>query len=203
MPRSATETRDDILQAAFRHFRKKGFFRTGVDEVAEASRVTKRTLYNHFKSKDDLLAAVLEAQHERAFKASESYGVDLTGGLEHVVDALFQELVVWSSGPKWSGSGFTRLAIELADLPGHPARSIARKHKSTMEGFWVGMLTDADLDHPRERARELVLLSEGAMVLIMIHGDPSYADAAAAAAKKLLRLEPYPTGTIQSPQDRA
>jgi hypothetical protein len=32
-----------------------------------------------------------------------------------------------SSTPRWSGSGFTRLVVELADLPGHPARAIARR----------------------------------------------------------------------------
>jgi AcrR family transcriptional regulator len=45
MPRSTAKTREQILQAAFRQFRKKGFFRSGIDEIAEASHVTKRTLY--------------------------------------------------------------------------------------------------------------------------------------------------------------
>jgi AcrR family transcriptional regulator len=186
MPRSATETRDEILQAAFAQFRKKGFFRTGVDEVAAASRVTKRTLYNHFRSKDELLAAVLEAQHERAFVALNPYGIKLAGNPQLIVDALFRELIAWSSKPRWAGSGLTRLAVELADLPGHPARSIARRHKSDLEDYLSGVLTDAGLRHPRERARELMLLLEGAMVMIMIHGDRSYADAGAAAAKTLL-----------------
>jgi AcrR family transcriptional regulator len=188
MPRSAPETRDKILQAAFRQFRKKGFFRTGVDEVAAASRVTKRTLYNHFKSKDELLAAVLEAQHRRAFLALNPYGISLAGDPLIIIDALFAELIAWSSKPKWAGSGFTRLAIELADLPGHPARSIARRHKSDMEEYLSGVLADACLEQPRQRARELMLLLEGTMVMIMVHGDHGYADAGAIAAKKLLTL---------------
>ena len=186
MPRSAVETREEILQAAFRQFRRKGFFRSGVDEIAVASRVTKRTLYNHFKSKDELLAAVLAAQHERAFMALEPYGISLTGNPQLIIDALFRELIGWSSKPKWAGSGFTRLAMELADLPGHPARSIARRHKSALEEYLSGVLAKAGLEHSQERARELMLLLEGAMVMIVVHGDASYADAAAAAASKLL-----------------
>ena len=76
--------------------------------------------------------------------------------------------------------------MELADLPGHPARLIARRHKSAVEAYLSGVLADAGLDHPSERGRELMLLIEGAMLMIVIRGDRSYADAAAGAAKKLL-----------------
>jgi AcrR family transcriptional regulator len=196
MPRSVTETREEILQAAFRQFRRKGFFRSGVDEIAEASHVTKRTLYNHFPSKDDLLAAVLAAQHERVFMTSDPFGIGPTGNAAAFIDALFQELVAWSSKPKWAGSGFTRLATELADLPGHPARSIARRHKAAIENYLSDVLATASVEHSRERARELMLLIEGAMLMIMVHGDRSYADAAAIAAKRLLVDAPATTGAV-------
>jgi hypothetical protein len=76
--------------------------------------------------------------------------------------------------------------MELADLPGHPARTIARRHKSAMEGWWAGVLERASVPSPLERAREVVLLIEGATALILIHGDRSYAEAAARAAKRLV-----------------
>ena len=202
MPRSTTKTREQILQAAFRQFRKKGFFRSGIDEIAEASHVTKRTLYNHFPSKDDLLAAVVVAQHERVFMTSDPYGIGPTGNVGAFIDALFRELVVWSSKPKWAGSGFTRLAMELADLPGHPARSIARRHKAAIENYLSGVLATAGLEHSKERARELMLLIEGAMLMIVIHGDRSYADAAATAAKRLLVHVPITTVSVVTDNTR-
>ena len=183
---SADKTRQRILQAAYKLFRRKGFFRVGVDEIAAATGVTKRTVYYHFKSKDALLSAVLQAQHERTFAAFQTYGIELSGGPIDIVDTLFRELVVWSAKPRWAGSGFTRLAIELADLPGHPARSIARQHKAALEQYLAELLAKANVKSPRDRAREISLLTEGAMVMILIHGDRSYADAAAAAAKRLL-----------------
>ena len=64
MPRDARQTRRRILDAAYREFRRKGFVRVNVDEIAAASRITKRTLYAHFRSKDVLLAAALQAQIE-------------------------------------------------------------------------------------------------------------------------------------------
>ncbi|TIT25823.1 MAG: helix-turn-helix transcriptional regulator, partial [Mesorhizobium sp.] len=67
MPRSSDQTRPAILQAAYKLFRRRGFFRVGMDEIAVAAGVTKKTLYYHFDSKDALLTAVLASQHERAF----------------------------------------------------------------------------------------------------------------------------------------
>lgn len=185
MPRSAHETRQQILREAHRLFRKSGFFRAGIDEIAAASRVTKRTLYHHFESKDALLAAVLAAQHAEVFASADPYGVRLSGTPAEIVEVLFDKLVEWSATPHWAGSGFTRLAMELADLPGHPARTIAHKHKAALERYLGEVLLVAGLEHSRERARELFVLIEGAMALILIHGDPSYAQAAANAARRL------------------
>jgi AcrR family transcriptional regulator len=174
------------LQAAYKLFLRRGFFRIGVDEIASATGVTKRTLYYHFRSKDRLLAAVLASQHERTFATFQTFGVELSGSPEQMIDALFLELVTWSAKPGWAGSGFTRLAIELADLPGHPARSIARQHKGALEKYLAEVLAKAGVMSPLQRAREIQLLAEGAMVMILIHGDRTYAEAAAAAAKRLV-----------------
>lgn len=198
MPRSAHETRQTILQEAHRLFRKSGFFRTGMEEIAAASRVTKRTLYHHFDSKDALLGAVLAARHEEIVNIPLPYGVELVGTPEQIVDTLFAELVVWSQTPHWAGSGFTRLAMELADLPGHPARKAAHVHKAAMEHYVEGVLAAAGVVEAEERARELFVIVEGAMALILIHGDPDYALAAAAAAKRLFEApEPRDTEATQ------
>ena len=103
-----------------------------------------------------------------------------------IIDTFFKELDVWSAKPRWTGSGFTRLAVELADLPGHPARKVARQHKAIMEGHLADALANAGVSKSLEFARELWLLAEGAMVLILIHGDRSYAHAAAEAGKQTL-----------------
>ena len=109
-----------------------------------------------------------------------------SGSAEEIIDVLFGELAKWSAKPGWTGAGFTRLVMELADLPGHPARAIAHRHKAAMEAWWASLLEKAGVPSPAERAREIVLLLEGAMALILIHRDRTYADAAARAAKRLI-----------------
>ena len=187
MPRSATDTRRRILDAAYRLFRRQGYSRVSMDEIAAATTVTKRTLYYHFKSKDQLLADVLEDQHHLAFAAFRTFGDRLSGSPEEIVDGLFGQLAVWADKPRWAGSGFTRLVIELADLPGHPARRIARQHKAILEAHLAELLSRAGVERPSELAREIWLLSEGAISLILVHGDRTYAAAAAVAAKRLIR----------------
>jgi AcrR family transcriptional regulator len=187
MPRSAEKTRSRILSTAYGQFRRRGYSRVSMDEIARATAVTKRTLYYHFESKDQLLSAVLEAQHELALAAFRTFGDRLSGSPEAMVDTLFRELAVWADKPRWAGSGFTRLVIELADLPGHPARKIARRHKALLEAHFAEMLSRTGIAGARELAREIWLLSEGAISLMLVHGDLSYAAAAARAAKRLLR----------------
>jgi AcrR family transcriptional regulator len=73
-----------------------------MDEIAASTRVTKRTLYYHFRSKDSLLAAVLDAQHHMALAAFRTFGYRLSGSPEDIIDALFRELAVWSDWPRWA-----------------------------------------------------------------------------------------------------
>jgi AcrR family transcriptional regulator len=187
MPRSSDRTRGQILDRAYRLFRQRGYSRVSMDEIAAATPITKRSLYYHFRSKDELLASVLQARAELALAAFRTFGDHLSGSPEAIVDTFFKDLVAWSAQPRWAGSGFTRLVIELADLPGHPARFIARRHKALLEGHLAEVLGRARVRQPHHRAREIWLLCEGAMVMMLIHGERNYATAAAQAAKKLLR----------------
>src|SRR5262245_44792361 len=187
MPRSSDQTRKRILDAAYRLFRRQGYSRVSMDEIAAATRVTKRTLYYHFESKDQLLAHVLEAQHHLALAAFKTFGDRLSGSPEAIIDGLFRELAVWADRPRWAGSGFTRLVIELADLPGHPARLIARRHKAQLERSLAELLERSGVQQAGELARAIWLLSEGAISLILVHVDRGYSAAASDAANTLVR----------------
>jgi AcrR family transcriptional regulator len=187
MRRSAEKTRNRILEGAYKLFRRQGYNRVTMDDIAAVAALTKRTLYHHFNSKDQLLANVLEAQHHLALQAFRTFGDRLSGSAEAIVEGMFQELAVWADRPRWAGSGFTRLVIELADLPGHPARLIARRHKAQLERCLAELLGRSGVRQSDELARAVWLLSEGAISLILVHGDRGYSAAASEAAKTLVR----------------
>src|SRR6516165_4976481 len=187
MPRPAEPTSKRILEGAYKLFRRRGYSRVTMDDIAAEARLTKRTLYHHFTSKDQLLAAVLTAQHELALQAFRTFGDRLSGSAEAIIKGMFRELAVWADKPRWAGSGFTRLVIELADLPGHPARVIARRHKARLERCFCELLEQSGVRSAAELSRAIWLLSEGAVSLILVHGDQGYSVAASEAAATLLR----------------
>jgi AcrR family transcriptional regulator len=190
MPRSAAQTREQILDGAYRLFRRRGYSRVTMDDIAAEARFTKRTLYHHFESKDQLLAEVLSAQHQLAIAAFRTFGDRLSGSPEAIIKGMFRELAAWADRPRWAGSGFTRLVIELADLPGHPARLIARRHKAALERCFCELLERSGVRRAAELSRAIWLLSEGAISLILVHGDRGYSVAASEAAITLLRSHP-------------
>jgi AcrR family transcriptional regulator len=188
MRRKDQKTRQRIIDAAYELFWRAGFARTSIDSIAARVGLTKRTLYSYFRSKDDLLAAVLTHYNELAMQRLKRIGDRMPHDCGGMIDSFFGQLAGWAKAtPRWSGSGFTRLVVELADLPGHPARAIARNAKATTKTWLADRLAKARVPQPTARARDMMLLLEGAMSLMLIHGDRSYIDAAARAAKELVR----------------
>jgi AcrR family transcriptional regulator len=189
---SSDRTRRSIMDAAYVQFRRKGYYRVSVDEIAAAAKITKRTLYYHFESKDELLAAVLQSQHEAAYRQFQDFGLRPGTDPVQIIDAIFAELSVWSARPGWTGPGFTRLAMELADLPGHPARKVARHHKASMERQLADVLSQQGVEDAETRAREIWVLLEGAMSLTLIHNHTAYIESAASAARELVQRSAPP-----------
>ena len=98
-----------------------------------------------------------------------------------MIGILFNESRVWAGAPGWQGSGFTRSVMELADLPGHPARTVARCHKAAIETWLTEQLKGSGAANPNQVVRQVMLPIEGCHSLILIHGDAGYADTASAA----------------------
>jgi AcrR family transcriptional regulator len=170
----AADTHVRILEAAYRGFYREGFMRVSMDDIAAAAGVTKRTLYQHYDSKDALLAAALESQREQSLRLVLEWGAGVSGGAPDLIRQVFDGMTAWAGRPRWLGSGYSRISLELADLPGHPARQVARKHKETVELWLAGEFRRLNAPSPDRLATETVLLMEGSMLLALLHGDLRY-----------------------------
>lgn len=158
-----------------------------MDAIADASSVTKRTLYYHFESKDALAAAVLDHQHAYALRYFEEWAKTSAKTPEAYLSSVFRRLGAWIAEPRWQGSGFSRLTMELADLPGHPVRAAARRHKVAVEEFLFRELKVRGARRPRLLARHALILMEGCMSLCLIHGDNGYVADATRAIRQHAR----------------
>ena len=136
--------------------------------------MTKRTLYNHFDSKDQLLGAVLESQNRRSLARFKEWTATADETVAGFLDQFFAKTAAWASSARWRGSGFTRLAMELADLPGHPARRIAARHKAELEKWMEAEFRARGSREPKRDARTLALILDGAVSLSLISGNRDY-----------------------------
>jgi len=128
MSRDSRETRRRLIEAADALFYSEGVRSVSVDRVAERARVTKRTLYYHFESKDELIAAYLAARDAPQLQRVQAWFSESRGPIVERVKTMFRRLGEAARDPRWRGCAFARTAVELAGLPGHPARAVASEH---------------------------------------------------------------------------
>lgn len=192
MPRDGSLTRARIVDAASRLFYAEGVREVSVDAVAAKAGVTKRTLYAHFRSKDDLVAAYLEARDQPNLAQLSAWYEAAEGGPAERVRAIFANLARAARHPRWKGCGFLRTTAELAAMPGHPAIRIGQAHKKRFEAWLGERLADAGTAGAAALARQIVVLLDGAFATMLLHRDPAYAEAAGEAAAALLRRPETP-----------
>jgi AcrR family transcriptional regulator len=187
MPRDANPTRERIVAAAGKLFYARGIRSVSMDDVADRAGVTKRTLYYHFRSKDDLITAYLAGRDQPTLGYVTEWMNETKGSLARKVEAVFERMEKVAGHPKWKGCGFLRTAAELADTPGHPALKVSSGHKKKLEAVFETMIAAEGLSDPSMRARQIMLLFDGAWSAIQLHRDVAYARAAGTAAAALLR----------------
>ncbi|RWL77861.1 MAG: TetR/AcrR family transcriptional regulator [Mesorhizobium sp.] len=187
MSEKTNPTRKRLVDAATKLFYAEGIGRVSVDAVAEKAGLTKRTLYYHFKSKDDLIAAYLDGRDQPNLEQMAGWFDAAEGGADKKVEAIFTNLARVARHPKWKGCGFLRTAAELAAMPGHPAVKAGARHKTNFEKWLAGALSNHDVAQAKMLAREIVLLMDGAFSSMLIHHNPDYVNAAGHAAATLIR----------------
>jgi AcrR family transcriptional regulator len=178
MPVNADQTRERIVTAAARLFYNEGIRAASVDAIAAQAGVTKKTLYYHFRSKDELIAAYLESRDQptldlytRWFDATQGTAADKLRG-------VFAQFAKSTDTPKWKGCGFLRTVAELANTPGHPALKAGAVHKKRFEAWLTEVLTREGVKEAAAVARRIVILLDGAATVMLIHRDPAYVLAA-------------------------
>lgn len=189
MPRSSKPTRDRIVAAAAKLFYGEGIRSVSVDAVAEAAGLTKRTLYYHFRSKDELIAAYLQAQDQPTLALYQRWFRESRGGVEDKIAGLFRAFASAAAAPRWRGCGFLRTTAELASTPGHPAVRAGAAHKKRFEAWLAAELSDADVPDAELIARQVLVLLDGAASVMLVHRDPAYVEAAGAAAAALVAVK--------------
>ncbi|MDH6230437.1 AcrR family transcriptional regulator [Mesorhizobium soli] len=187
MKQSEIPTRERIVLAAAKLFYSEGIRAVSVDAVAEKAGVTKRTLYYHFESKDDLVAAYLAARDQPNLVLYQRWFAETEGNAADKVRGIFRNLERVARKPSWKGCSFLRTAAELANMPGHPAMKTGAAHKKRVEEWLrTEFETAGAASAAPQLARQVILLLDGSFAVALLHRDPAYMEAAGDAAHALV-----------------
>ena len=181
-----TTTRERIITAAGKLFYAEGIRAVSMESVAEKVGVTKRTLYYHFASKDDLIAAYLDGRDQPSLAFFQGWFASTDGGLADKVRSIFTNLAQSARHPQWKGCGFLRTTAELANMPGHPAVKAGAAHKKRVETWLRELFEAATIESAATLSRQIMLLLDGSFAVVLLHREPSYMETAGEAAHALV-----------------
>ncbi|MEV8596224.1 helix-turn-helix domain-containing protein [Streptomyces sp. NPDC052012] len=161
-----------VLDAAGSLFYERGIHAVGVDLIAAEAGVTKKTLYDRFGSKEQIVVEYLADRDERwrGFLAEHLEAVQPTA--EARVLAVFDASRAWAATNSPKGCSMVNAHAEISD-PSHPAYPIITGQKQWMLALFTDLAQEITPDRAGDLGRTLMLLHEGALVA---HGLRVFAD---------------------------
>jgi AcrR family transcriptional regulator len=162
----APKAKERIVAEAARLFGRFGVRAVSLDDVAVAAGVTKKTIYYHFATKDDLVAAWLEGFSARTFAAMEKLPDDPAAAIRASFAALGP--AIQSEG--FRGCPYVVTSAELAD-PAHPAFQAAATHKARRREWFRSQLERMGKADPAMAAVELCVIWDGALAVALLSED--------------------------------
>lgn len=177
--------REQLIQAALELFAKNGIHATGVDSIVAQSGVTKKTLYAHFRTKEELVLAVL--RHYDGLARNEFMRRVESGGTTPRARllAIFDVAQHWFQQNNFYGCLFVNTIGEYSGKD-TPIRQICKEYKKLLKNYIHSLCKQAGAKDPQGLAEELALLLEGATVTAQVSQNPKTARIAKRAAKALI-----------------
>lgn len=180
--------RERILGASQRLFREQGINRTGMDQLCEAAQVSKRTAYQHFTNKDELVAEYLRR-----------FDPDVMPEVFDRADLTPRERLLAAFEVPASGTDeltplcpYIAASVELHDSE-HPASRYAREYKKAIAARLAETAHEAGATDPEQLGEQLALLLDGASARTRVLNAESFPTAAAIAAVLIDNAIPAPT----------
>lgn len=178
-----TGMKERILQTADKLFYLQGIRAIGVDTIAAEIGISKRTLYNHFPSKDALIAAYLERRFVQPPPSAPAASAETAASQ---ILATFDSLERRFAAKDFRGCPFVNAVAELGPAD-RAVKKIAIAFKESRRLWFRDRLTELGVADADALATQLVLLVDGSIAQDLVRDDPAMARAAKEAARVLLR----------------
>lgn len=182
----------------------------GVEALCKAAGVSKRSMYQLFESKDELLAASLK-ERAAAFVASLLPPADDGRSPRERILHVFAQVESQAGTPEFRGCRYLAVQIELKDQT-HPASRVAHQIKANLTAFFRAEAEQGGASDPDLLARQLILVFDGASARAGIQADKltglvaptvtTLLGAAGFADASLIQNTPSPPDTRGKPNTR-
>ncbi|TDF42223.1 TetR/AcrR family transcriptional regulator [Alteromonadaceae bacterium M269] len=188
--------KEHLVKTAQNLFYKQGIRSTGIDTVLAESGVAKKTLYNHFKSKDELIIATLQRRDQQFMDmlrlGTQKYMPAQNGDVRlSRVLAFFDALAEWIASENFSGCMFINASAEYP-RQNDPIHVACTNHKRLVIQFIEELLSSGTFKDSYNLARRMALLADGAIVNAHTTNDQNAAKEAKAMALIILESELIP-----------
>lgn len=177
-----------VLDAASRLFYERGIHSVGVDTIAEEARVTKKTLYDRFGSKEALVVSYLQHRDARWRNYLDAELAKVPdAGIDRVL-AVFDAAITWSGENSPKGCSAINARAEVGpSADDHAVLPEVRRQKAWLLAVFRELCAEAEVPDAEEIAQALMLLYEGAIVTVGMGTFPAPFTAARGWAAVLLR----------------
>lgn len=164
VPPVRDDARERILSTAYELFCKHGTRAVGIDRVIAEAGVAKMSMYRHFRSKNELILAVLERRGrlwtEGWVQREVTSRADTPAGQLLAIFDIFDE---WFREPGFEGCTFVNVLLEVTDRDS-PVHQSSREHLAVIRAFVRGLAEAAGAADPDMFARQWHILMKGSIV---------------------------------------
>ena len=192
MTKGRKSKREHLVEVAQQLFYREGIKGTGIDTVLEHANISKRTLYNHFKSKDELVIATLQRRDDEFMNMLKA-GVRKYAGRQKGNAlfakplAFFDAIEEWTTSSQFSGCMFINASAEFPRQD-HPIHVICTMHKRLVIQYVEELLEPLQLTDKHDLALQFAVLADGAIVNAHTTSNKNAAQIAKQIAFSLLEL---------------
>jgi AcrR family transcriptional regulator len=174
-----------ILATASELFYREGVRAVGIQRVIDEAGIAKASLYAHYASKDELVAACLSRQGDSLRAAMEDRLRDPSLDARSKLLRIFDVQIECIGSPGFRGCPFQNTGSEFAD-GGHPASVVRAAYRRWLHDLFTSLVREAGLRNPDAVAGALIVLHDGSAASAQVDGNPEAARHARWAAEQLL-----------------
>jgi AcrR family transcriptional regulator len=174
-----------LITNALKIFYRDGFHATGMDKLAKEVGISKTSIYKHFRTKEELIVAVINHQDETFTKWFVDYVESKSKNPKKKLLIMFDALEEWFETDNFCGCMFNKAVAEYQEMQ-DPIHEASANHKNNFLGYIKQNASEAKLKKPELLASQLLTLIEGATAVAKMSGIDMAAANAKSAAKTLI-----------------